>query len=292
MVQWNHPELSLRRQCELLGLNRSTLYSPRAATQSEENLELMRRIDEQYLVTPFYGSRRMGAWLRTEGHPVNRKRVQRLMRKMGIQALYPKPRSAAQRAEHEVFPYLLRDLPIQRANQVWSSDITYLPMRQGFMYLVAVLDWYSLYVLAWELSNTLDTSFCVAALQRALAQATPEIFNTDQGCQFTAKGFTQPLKEAGVSISMDGRGRALDNVFIERLWRTLKYEDIYLRDYQDVPELEAGLRAYFNFYNHERLHQALGYTTPASVHYASCAEPSKRNESSSRRAQDALTVEP
>ena len=268
MVEWTHPELSVRRQCELIGLNRSTLYSP-PGTESAENLELMRRIDEQYLITPFYGSRRMAAWLRTQGYEINRKRLQRLMRLMGLEALYPKPR-LSQVADHEIFPYLLRDLAILRPNQVWSSDITYVPMRRGFMYLGAVLDWFSRYVVAWELSNTLDTSFCLAALEQALRLAKPEIFNTDQGSQFTALAFTRRLKVADVRISMDGRGRALDNVFIERLWRTVKYEDIYLRDYDSVPELESGLAAFFRFYNSERLHQSLKYRTPAEVHFHNC----------------------
>lgn len=267
MVEWDHPELSIRRQCELIGLNRSTLYYP-LAQASAEDLLLMRRIDEEYTRHPFYGSRRLAQWLRQEGHPANRKRVQRLMRRMGLEAVYPKPRLSQQGGDHEVYPYLLRGLAIVRPNQVWSSDITYIPMPSGFMYLVAILDWFSRYVVSWRLSNTLDTSFCLATLEEALKLGCPEIFNTDQGAQFTALEFTGRLKQAGVRISMDGRGRALDNVFVERLWRTVKYEDIYLRDYETVSELEAGLTAYFAFYNHERLHQSLDYRTPAQVHFA------------------------
>lgn len=265
-MEWHHPELSIRRQCELIGLNRSTLYYP-LAEASEEDLLLMRLIDQEYLRHPFYGSRRMAEWLRTKGHRVNRKRVRRLMRRMGLEAVYPKPRLSQQDGDHEVYPYLLRGLAIVRPNQVWSTDITYVPMVRGFMYLVAIMDWFSRYVVSWRLSNTLDTSFCLAALEEAFELAIPEIFNTDQGSQFTARAFTGRLKDAGVKISMDGCGRALDNVFVERLWRTVKYEDIYLRDYETVAQLEVGLTAYLEFYNHERLHQSLDYRTPAQVHF-------------------------
>lgn len=265
MVQWEHPQLSIRRQCELIGLNRSTLYTV-PAPASAEDLELMRRLDERYLQVPTAGSRRMTVWLRTLGYAVNRKRVQRLMRLMGLVAIYPKPRPS-RGGESEVFPYLLRDLPIVRPNQVWASDITYIPMAHGFMYLAAVLDWFSRYVLAWRLSNTLETDFCLDALEAALAQGTPEIFNSDQGSQFRAHTFTARLRRADVRISMNGRGRAIDNIFVERLWRTVKYEDVYLRDYETVPELREGLSAFFTFYNHERHHQALGYKTPAQVHF-------------------------
>jgi len=266
MVEWNHANLSVRRQCELLGLARSTFYYEPAAA-SEEDLRLMRRIDEQYLRTPFYGSRRMAACLSSPGERINRKRVQRLMRLMGLEALYPKPRTSRPGDGHEIYPYLLRGLAIERSNQVWSTDITYVPLRSGFMYLVAILDWYSRYVLDWRLSNTLETGFCLESLEAALLLATPEIFNTDQGAQFTSTAFTDRLKAAGVRISMDGRGRALDNVFVERLWRSVKYEDIYLYDYTTVPELEAGLERYFQLYNHERPHQSLGYRPPAEIHF-------------------------
>lgn len=232
----------------------------------------MRLIDEQYLKTPFYGSRRMTQWLRRGGHDINRKRVQRLLRTMGLEAIYPRRRTSAPGAEHRIYPYLLRNLAIERPDQVWSADITYVPLARGFMYLVAVLDWHSRYVLSWELSNTLDSGFCVAALEAALeaspARRQPEIFNTDQGAQFTSQAFTGVLASTGIAISMDGRGRALDNVFIERLWRTVKYEDIYLRGYETAVDLERGLASYFEFYCHERLHMALGYRTPWEAYSA------------------------
>ncbi len=228
----------------------------------------MRLIDEQYLKTPFYGWPRMTAHLRRQGYAVNHKRIQRLMQKMGIQAIYPKPKTSGAAPGHKVYPYLLRNLAITRPNQVWSSDITYIPLAQGFMYLVAVIDWYSRYVLAWQLSNTLDGRFCLGTLQQALQRGKPEIFNTDQGVQFTASEYTRCLSEAGIRISMDGRGRALDNIFIERLWRSVKYEEIYLKAYAAVPALSRGLDYYFRFYNHERLHQSLGYRPPAELYGA------------------------
>jgi putative transposase len=256
---------SLRQQCELLGLNRSTWYYA-AATESAENLCLMRLIDEQYLRRPYFGSRRMAVWLESVGHVVNRKRVQRLMRRMGIEALYPKPRTTHNNPEHRIFPYLLRDVAITRPDQVWSADITYVPMPRGFMYLTAVIDWYSRYVLSWQLSNSLEGSFCLEAVEAALAQGRPEIFNTDQGVQYTAAAFTSRLLRDGILISMDGRGRALDNVFIERLWRSVKYECLYLHGFATVPALTGGLSDYFDFYRHERPHQALDYSTPAEVY--------------------------
>jgi putative transposase len=249
------------RQCELLGLPRSTLYYE-ACPELAENLRLMRLIDEQFLQTPFYGSRRLTAVLQRQGHDINRKRVQRLMRLMGLEAIYPKPRTTVPGGGHKVYPYLLRNLEITRPNQVWSADITYVPMRRGFLYLVAVLDWYSRYVLAWKLSNSLDEAFCVEALEEALAGARPEIFNTDQGVQFTGRAFTGRLESAGVAISMDGKGRALDNVFVERLWRAVKYEEIYLKAYEEVADCRDGLGGYFPFYNQERPHQHLDYSTP------------------------------
>jgi putative transposase len=262
--------VSIARQCELLRLYRSGVYY-QPAGESELNLALMRAIDEQYTKTPFYGSRRMTEQLKRDGHEVNRKRIQRLMRIMGIEAIYPKRKTSLRDQEHEVFPYLLRGVEIARPNQVWATDITYIPMRHGFVYLMAILDWYSRYVLAWELSNTLDRAFCIRALQAALARGLPEIFNTDQGCQFTSKDFTGVLKSAGVKISMDGRGRVFDNIFTERLWRTVKYEDIYIQDYGEVPEVYEGLTRYFAFYNNERLHQSLGYCTPREIHFAARA---------------------
>jgi putative transposase len=226
----------------------------------------MRCIDEQYTHTPFYGSRRMMVALGERGYVVNRKRVQRLMRLMGLEGIAPGPRTSRPQPRHRVYPYLLRDVVPGQPNQVWSADITYIPMQLGYMYLVAILDWYSRYVIAWSLSNTLDTAFCLEALEQALTQAQPQIFNTDQGCQFTSQAFTGMLEAHAVRISMDGRGRVFDNIFVERLWRTVKHEDIYLHDYATVPELEAGLMRYFRFYNEQRPHQALGYRTPALVH--------------------------
>jgi putative transposase len=248
------------RQCDLLGLAHSTCYY-RPAGESAENLALMRLIDEQYLRTPFYGSRKLALVL-----GVNRKRIQRLMRAMGIEAIYPKRRTTWPGAGHKIYPYLLRNVEVTRPDQVWASDITYVPLRHGFLYLVAVMDWYSRYVLSWRLSNTLTGSFCLEALDEALAQAQPEIFNSDQGSQFTAAAFTSRLESQGVAISMDGRGRAIDNVFIERLWRSVKYEEVYLQDYTDGWQAEASLAAYFRFYNNERIHQALGYRTPLEVY--------------------------
>jgi putative transposase len=257
--------ISIRRQCELIGLNRSTFYHV-PATASAFNLQLMRLIDEQYTKTPFYGWPRMTAHLRRLGLPVNHKRVQRLMRIMGLQAIYPKPRPSSTARDHKIYPYLLSAVVVTHSNQVWSADITYVRMAKGFMYLVAIIDWWSRYVLSWQLSNTLDVPFCLAALENALVHGCPEIFNTDQGVQFTSYVFTSHLERAGIAISMDGRGRALDKIFVERRWRTVKYEDIYLKDYATVPALEAGLARYFTFYNDERPHQSLGYRTPAEVH--------------------------
>jgi len=265
LVEPDHPRLSVRQQCALLGLNRSSLYYEPAA-QTAENLALMKRIDRQYTDCPFYGGRRMTAWLQAEGHPVNRKRVQRLMRLMGLEAVYPRPKLSAAGLGPKVFPYLLRGVTIGRVDQVGSTDITHVPMAKGFLYLAAVIGWFSRYVLAWRLSNTLDGSFCLDLLDEALGRGRPEVFNTDRGVQFTAEAFTGRLVAAGVAVSMDGKGRCLDNVFVERLWRTVKYEDIYLRCYETVPELTGGLGRYFPFYNHERRHQALGYRTPAAVY--------------------------
>jgi putative transposase len=226
----------------------------------------MRLIDEQYTACPFYGSRRMTAWLARHGEVVNRKRVQRLLRIMGLEAIYPRPRLSTPAAGHRVYPYLLRGVAVERPGQGWSADVTYVPLPGGFMYLAATIDWYSRLVVAWRLSNRLDGSFCLEMLEEALARGTPGVFNTDQGVQFTARAFTGRVEAAGVRVSMDGRGRCLDNVFVERLWRSVKHEDVYIRGYESVPELERGLAAYFRFYNHERPHQSLGYRTPAEVH--------------------------
>lgn len=257
--------MSVRRQCELLGLNRSTAYY-RPAWETEENLWLMRRIDEQYLKTPFYGSRRMKEWLGQQGETVNRKRVQRLMRLMDIEAIYPKPKTTEVALDHRKFPYLLRGREISQPDEVWAADITYIPMKSGFMYLVAIIDWYSRYVLGWRLSNSLESSFCGEVLEEALSQRRPEIFNTDQGVQFTSRSFTSRLEAAGVMISMDGKGRALDNVFIERLWWSVKYEHVYLHSHSTVQSLHRGLRDYLEYFNCTRLHQSLEYHTPWDVY--------------------------
>jgi putative transposase len=249
----------------LLGLNRSSLYYE-PVPETEDNLRLMRLIDQEYTAHPFLGSRKLTKWLIGQGEPVNRKRVQRLLRLMGLEAIYPKPKLSAAGRGHRVYPYLLRDVPIERPDQVWSTDITYVPLARGFMYLAATIDWYSRYVIAWRLSNTLDGSFCLDMLEEALGQGRPEVFNTDQGVQFTAQAWTGRLEAAGVAVSMDGKGRCLDNVFVERLWRSVKHEDIYLWCYEDVPSLQQGLRRYFAYYNGERLHQSLDYRTPAAVY--------------------------
>lgn len=263
---------SLRRQCELLGVNRSSVYYVAVEPDGEE-LELMRRIDEIHLEFPFYGSRSMARELRGKGFRVNRKRVQRLMRLMGLESVAPKPNTSRPNQEHPVYPYLLRGLRIERPNQVWAADITYIPLARGFAYLVAIMDWHSRRVLSWRLSNTLDSSFCVEALQEALSRfGQPGIFNSDQGSQFTAQAFTDVLLAAGVKISMDGKGRCIDNVFVERLWRSLKYEDIYLKAYANLVEARAGIERYFHFYNTRRSHQALGHQTPAAF-YAALVRP-------------------
>ena len=267
MIEPEHPALSVRRQCELLEVARSGLYSkPRG--ESPENLGLMRLIDEEYTRAPFYGYRKMTVRLNKRGHHVNRKRVARLMRKMGLHAIYPRPRTSTPEHQHKKYPYLLRGLAITRPNQVWAADITYVPMPTGFMYLMAIMDWFSRFVLAWQLSNTLEGRFCLEALRLALQQGQPDIFNTDQGVQFTAHNFTGELETAGIRISMDGRGRAFDNIFVERLWRTVKYEDLYIKEYATIPALETGLHDYFQLYNYERPHQSLAYRTPADVHLA------------------------
>ena len=252
------------RQCELLGVCRSSVYYEPVPV-SGEDLELMRLIDRQYLRTPFYGTRRMAVVLGQQGHPVERKRVQRLMRTMGLEAIYPKPRTSKPGAGHKVYPYLLRGLTITRANHVWATDITYIQMAHGFLYLVAVIDWASRYVLSWRLSNTLDAEFCMDALELALARGRPEIFNSDQGSQFTSTGFTDLLDGAGVRISMDGKGRCMDNVFIERLWRSVKYEEVYLKAYSTAREAHDGIGSYLRFFNDVRPHQALDYRTPKEV---------------------------
>ena len=259
--------LSVARQCRLLDISRSGLYyQPKVI--SDETLTLMKLIDYQYLATPFYGARKVAAWLKSQGYTVNRKRARRLMQMMGLRAIYRRPRTSQPAPGHKIYPYLLNGLQITRPNQVWAADITYIPMARGFLYLVAIIDVYSRYVLSWRLSNTLDTGFCVEALAEALRHGNPEICNTDQGVQFTSEAFTELLQKHGVKISMDGKGSYNDNLFIERLWRSVKYEEVYLKAYQDGRDARTGLGNYFRFYNRERPHQALGYRTPAEVHYA------------------------
>jgi putative transposase len=265
MVQ-TKSELSMRRRCELLRVSRSGLYYEPVPDDAEEQA-LMRCIDELHLKWPFYGSRKLTLELRALGHDVNRKRVQRLMRLMSIESVAPKPNTSKPSREHARYPYLLRDLVIFRPNQVWAADITYIPLARGFAYLVAIIDWYSRRVLSWRLSNTMDSSFCVEALHQALELfGKPEIFNTDQGSQFTAAAFTDVLRERGVNISMDGKGRCIDNIFVERLWRSLKYEEVYLHAYRDLVEARDGIARYMRFFNTERAHQALGYQTPDAIY--------------------------
>lgn len=277
-VDGNDEVLSVSQQCELLGLSRSSYYYE-PATESDENLALMELIDREYTAHPFYGSRRMSVWLRGQGHEINRKRVQRLMRLMGLEAIYPKPRLSVGGTGHKVYPYLLRGVSIERVNQVWSTDITYIPLPKGFLYLTAVLDWHSRYVLSWRLSNTLDVEFCIEALEEALQGGCPEVFNSDQGVQFTSAAFTSRLESAGAKVSMDGKGRCLDNVFVERLWRTVKYEEVYLWRHETVPALQAGLTRYFSFYNRERRHQSLENRTPAEVYEKGSKSRRRRSRS-------------
>lgn len=259
----------MRRQCELLDLERSTFYY-QPCTESAENLRWMRAIDRLYLQRPYFGSRRIADEL-----AINRKRAQRLMRLMGLEAIHPKPRTTRRAKEHRVYPYLLRNIEITRPDQVWSTDITYLPLRDGYLYLTAVMDWHSRYVLAWRLSNHLEGTFCGEALDAALTISQPEIFNTDQGCQFTSDAFTSRLLARNIQISMDGRGRALDNVFVERLWRTVKYEEVYLREYVDASDARASLKRYLRFYNQARRHQSLDRRTPAEVYFGDVAQTSQ-----------------
>jgi putative transposase len=267
MIEREGCQLSVRTQCRLLGVNRSTLYYRQQGVE-QSDLEVMRLLDEQYTRTPQYGVERMTAWLKRKGLVIGHNRVRRLMRLMGLEAIYPKPRlSRPGGRENRKYPYLLRGLTIERANHVWAADITYIRLWQGFVYLVAIMDWYSRYVLSWSLSTTLDAWFCVEALRQALVIARPEIFNTDQGSQFTGDEFIGVLKETGIAISMDGRGRVFDNIFVERLWRSVKYEEVYPKDYQTVDDARQNLTGYFHFYNYERLHQSLEYRTPAEVYF-------------------------
>lgn len=267
MIEAGHERVSVARQCALLGLSRSSYYY-RPRPPNPFDLELMHALDRLYTRYPFYGVRRLEQALRHEGYAVNHKRVHRLMQVLGLQAIPVRRRLSAGDASHRIYPYLLRRRVIDRPDLVWASDITYLPLRRGFVYLVAVMDWFSRYVLSWRLANTLDAAFCLEALDEALSQGRPEIFNTDQGSQFTSSEFTRRVEEAGVRMSMDGRGRCWDNIFIERLWRSLKYEDIYLKGYETVAEIRHGVDRYFDFYNQDRFHQALGYATPVQVYRA------------------------
>ena len=268
MIHPSHSDLGIAGQCRLLNISRSSFYYKKKPVKPED-LKLMRLIDEQYLKTPCWGSRSMRNHLRRLGYKVNRKRVQRLMRIMGIEAIYPKPRTSRPHPQHRVYPYLLRDLTVDRPNQVWAADITYVPMNRGYMYLVAVMDWYSRKILSWRVSNTIDSDFCVDALTEALSRyGRPEIFNTDQGAQFTSRAFTNLLKEHKVAISMDGRGRVQDNIFIERFWWTLKYQYLYLWSFNNGTELRQGLSYWIDLYNRERSHQALDDLTPDEVYFA------------------------
>ncbi len=269
MIDFKDSQVSVSKQCRLLDLNRSSVYY-RPVPVSSQDLTWMRLIDEQYLKTPFYGSRSMTLHFRRLGYKVNRKRIQRLMRLMGIEAIYPKPKTSRGHPDHKIYPYRLKDLTINRPNQVWAADITYVPMARGFMFLVAVMDWYSRKVLSFRLSNTLDTDFCLEAVSEAIqTYGPPEVFNTDQGAQFTSRGFTDLLEQHQIVISMDGRGRVKDNIFIERLWWTVKYQYLYLRSFDSGLELRQGLEGWFRFYNQERPHQSFGQLTPDEVFYGS-----------------------
>lgn len=264
----NHDQLSIRQQTQILGLNRSSLYYKPIGI-SPYNILLMHLLDEQYTKTPFYGVEKMTIFLNEIGHHVNVKRVRRLLRKMGLMAIYPKQNLSKASKAHKIYPYLLRNMAIIRCNQVWSTDITYIRLRQGFVYLMAIIDWYSRYVINWKISTTLEVDFCIEGLKESLKSNFCEIFNTDQGSQFTSNRFTEPLLAAEIKISMDGRGRALDNIFVERLWRTVKYENIYLKDYASVQDVKLGLEKYFRFYNEKRYHQSLDYKTPAEIYLGS-----------------------
>jgi putative transposase len=270
LVEREAPVLPVSRQCRLLSVARASAYR-RPATISAEDCTIMTLLDRQYLARPFYGSRRMAAWLATQGFPVNRKRVQRLMRLAGLVAIYQRPNTSKPAPAHKIYPYLLGGIAIERVNQVWCADVTYIPMARGFLYLVVIMDWVSRAVLAWRLSNTLGAEFCVEALEEALSlHGRPEIFNTDQGSQFTSDDFTGTLERHKVTISMDGKGRYMDNIFVERLWRSLKYEEVYLNAYASVAEAKVGIGSWLGFYNEERQHQSLGYCTPRQAYEAEC----------------------
>jgi putative transposase len=273
-IEPGNKKIPIYRQCELLGLNRSSIYY-KPCGQTQYNEQLMRLLDEQYIKTPFYGIDKMTAWLHRQCHYVNHKRVRRLMRQMGLEAVYPHQKRgfSVPDKQHRIYPYLLKGVQIEQPDQVWSADITYVRMYRGWVYLAAIMDWFSRYVLAWEVSVTLESEFCVSVLKRALGFGRPQVFNTDQGSQFTCTEFTKVLVDAGVQISMDGKGRVFDNIFSERLWRTVKVEEVYLRDYQTVTEARFNLGRYFEFYNNDRLHEALGYRTPAEVYGVAVGTP-------------------
>ena len=272
LIDWEHSRISIARQCQLLGVSRSGLYY-QPVPVSQENLALMRLLDEEYTRHPFLGVIKMTNWLRGQGYPrVGEDRVRRLLRTMGLVAIYPGRNLSRPAPGHKIYPYLLRGVVVERVNQVWGADITYIRLKTGFVYLVAIVDWFSRYILAFDISITLEADFCVETLQRALVRATPEIFNSDQGSQFTSPRHTEILHLSGVRISMDGRGRALDNIFIERFWRSLKYEEVYLHDYETVKEAKTGIRSYFDYYNNERQHQSLDYKTPAVVYFKGIEE--------------------
>lgn len=269
LIDRNHPEISINRQCDLLEVSKGSLYY-QPVSIDPYTLSLMDLIDEQHTSTPFYGSRRLTAYLNAKGHEINRKRVQRLMRLMRIEAIYPKPKLSRRNENHKIYPYLLRGVNIERPDHVWSTDITYIRVANGFVYLTAVIDWFSRYVLSWRLSNSLENTFCIEALEEALSISQPEIFNTDQGSQYTSTNFLKRLIDRDISISMDSRGRALDNVFVERLWRTVKYEEVFLKDYRTMKMNEAyrSLKDFIKFYNQERLHQALDYKSPEYIYHS------------------------
>lgn len=265
MIDHDSKDFSVREQCRILGINRSGLYYE-ARPLTKETLKIMRLLDEEHTRHPFYGVPKMTEFLRRKGYRVGRDRVRTLLRSMGLEAVYPKPKTSIKAKDHKIYPYLLKDVEVIRPNQVWSADITYIRLEEGFVYLVAIVDWYSRYLISWRVSNTMDTNFCVEALEEALKYVRPEIFNTDQGSQFTSMAFTGILEKNGISISMDAKGRVFDNIFIERLWRTVKYENIYIKDYKTIPDLKTGLIEYFDFYNGERYHQNLDYKTPWEVY--------------------------
>lgn len=265
MIDHDSKDFSVREQCRILGINRSGLYYE-ARPLTKETLKIMRLLDEEHTRHPFYGVPKMTEFLRRKGYRVGRDRVRTLLRSMGLEAVYPKPKTSIKAKDHKIYPYLLKDVEVIRPNQVWSADLTYIRLEEGFVYLVAIVDWYSRYLISWRVSNTMDTNFCVEALEEALKYVRPEIFNTDQGSQFTSMAFTGILEKNGISISMDAKGRVFDNIFIERLWRTVKYENIYIKDYKTIPDLKTGLIEYFDFYNGERYHQNLDYKTPWEVY--------------------------